>query len=347
MKVFHHNDLKSYLLFSSKSFLRILRFTSRQLFLPGLIVYPSNICNYKCVMCDEGAGTAKEVKKMDLGTLEKLLADCRWFFPRPRIHFSGLGEPLVHPDIAGFMQLCKRRGFIWSMTTNGYFLDTYAGDIVENRCRDLNVSIHGIGADHDRVTGIAGSFDQVVSGLKKLDEVKRNLHTPFPSIAINCVITGHNTHRLKKLLDYFTKLPVSSITFQHTIFSREDFFDKAPYVIHEEWKIDFLRRFIESIDLSAYAMKINFFPNLELQDIPAYYSTADASFNQSCVLPWLGARVYPDGNVAMCDNVYGNIRESSLRSIINSKKARAFRKQVMKNKFKLPQCFRCCHRHYY
>lgn len=234
MKLFPKQDLKSYLLFSSKSFLRVLRLSPKQLFLPGLIIYPSNICNYKCMMCDEGADSVKPVRKMELSTLEKVLKECSTFAIKPRIHFSGLGEPLVHPEIASFMQLCRQYKINWSMTTNGYLLEKYAASLVENECRGVNISIHGIGTDHDRVTGINNSFTRVMSGLEKLDMAKRNNNAVLPLIAVNCVITNQNISNLKAILDYFLDLPVNSITFQHLIFSNDDFINKKPHVIHEK-----------------------------------------------------------------------------------------------------------------
>ncbi len=346
MRPFQKNDLKSYLLFSSKSFLRILRLSVRQFFIPGLIIYPSNVCNFKCVMCDSGADAVKTVRKMDLSTLEKILAECSTYTIKPRIHFSGLGEPLVYPAIIDLMQLCKNYRAHWSMTTNGYLLEKYAEGIVENGCRAVNISIHGIGTEHNRVTGINNSFEKVMKGLERLDASKRNINAVLPLIAVNCVITSQNVSSLKTIVDRFIDLPVNSITFQHLKFSRDDFLNKEPFIIHEKEKMDLLKQFILYVNQNKFSKKINFFPKMKVNDLSDYYS-ADDAFNQSCILPWLSARIYPDGDVDMCDNVYGNILKSSLKAIINSDQATLFRRKLINNEFKSPICFRCCHRHYY
>ncbi len=347
MKLFPKSDLKSYLLFSSRSFLRALRLSPRQFFLPSLIIYPSNICNFRCIMCDEGADSVKAVKRMDFETMEKLIQECSSFTIGPKIHFSGLGEPLVYPEIAKLMRLFKDRKVHWSMTTNGYLLEKYAEDLVENDCRAVNISIHGIGPDHDRVTRISNAFDKAITGLQKLDSARRDKNSSLPLIALNCVITNQNVSALRSILDRLLSLPVNSLTFQHLIFSREDFLNKEPFIIHEDEKIDLLKQFISYVNANKFSKKINFFPKIKAGDLRDYYSVTRGKFNHSCILPWLSVRIYPDGDVGMCDVVFGNIRKATLKSIINNDEAIAFRRRLIDNEFRSPACFRCCHRHYY
>ena len=44
---------------------------------------------------------------------------------------------------------------------------------------------------------------------------------------------------------------------------------------------------------------------------------------------------------------YGSLENGSLKTIINSDKAKGFRDRVRKGKFESFLCFRCCHRQYY
>ena len=347
MKLLQKNDLKSYLLFSSKSLLRIIRFTPKVHFLPSLIIYPSNKCNFRCIMCESGTDNVTTARRMEFTTLEGIIKECSTYRIKPKVHFSGLGEPLVYPEIVNVMKLCKQRHIAWSMTSNGYLLDRYAEEIVANDCRAINISIHGNEAEHNRVTGVNNSFNQVIKGLRKLENLKRTTDNRIPLVAINCVITNQNVANLKDILDNFLNLPVSSITFQHLVFSTDDMLNKKPFVLHQEQSLASLQQFIAYVNRNKFPLKINFFPRIKIEDIPEYYSAGNDKFNQSCIFPWLSARIYPNGDVGMCNNVFGNILRSSLKSIINSENAVSFRKSLIENNFRSPACFRCCHRHYY
>lgn len=347
MKFFKNHDLKSYLLFSSKSVLRILRFSPKIFFLPSIIIYPSNLCNFRCIMCDEGADGAKAPQRFDVRSLEKILTECASYSIKPKIHFSGLGEPLVYKEISSVMRLCREKNIDWSVTTNGYLLETYAEDLVQNGCRAINISIHGSESDHNNVTGVDNSFEKAVRGLQKIETIKKKCNSPTPLIAVNCVITGRNLPHLRTILRDFIDLPVNSITFQHLIFSRDSFLEEKPFIVREKEQIESLMQFMRYVESNTFPLKINFFPKIKSEDIPAYYSLENDKFNQSCVLPWLSVRIYPNGDAGMCDIVYGNILKSSLKSVINNDKAISFRNTLIKNKFKSPMCFRCCHRHYY
>ena len=76
------------------------------------------------------------------------------------------------------------------MTTNGYLLEKYAENIVENNCQAINISIHGNEEDHNQVTRVPDSFRKVISGLQKLDLAKREHNVSLPLIAVNCAILG-------------------------------------------------------------------------------------------------------------------------------------------------------------
>jgi MoaA/NifB/PqqE/SkfB family radical SAM enzyme len=347
MKFYKNRDLKSYLLFSSRSILRILRISPKIFLLPSIIVYPSNLCNFRCIMCDEGADSAKTPQKFDIRSLEKLLTECASYRIKPKIHFSGLGEPLVYNEISAAMRFCGEKKIDWSMTTNGYLLETYAEDLVKNGCRAINVSIHGSEADHNKVAGVHNAFEKAVRGLQKMEAIKRTANSPTPLVAINCVITAGNLPNLKTILRDFITLPVNSITFQHLIFSQDDFRDQKPFVIREKEQVESLVQFMRSVENTPFPMKINFFPKIKIKDVPAYYSLENDKFNQSCVLPWLSVRISPNGDAEMCGVAYGNIMRSDLRSVINSDSALSFRRTLMNKKFRSPECFRCCHRHYY
>lgn len=284
---------------------------------------------------------------MDFPLMKKAIDDCSKMLVKSRVHFSGYGEPLLYPHIIETMKLCKQKGLKWSLTTNGYLLDKYSKDLIENRCNAINVSIHGGELEHDKISKIKDSFKKVEKGVIRLNEDKKVLKKSDPVIAINCVFNNNNIFSLKNILNMFLKLPINSITFQHIVFSEEDLEKSSDFIITDKEKLDKLREFVDYVNSNDSPIKVNFFPKIKTKDIGSYYTNKDYEFNDSCILPWLSVRVHPNGNITQCNQIFGNIKDSSLKSVINSDNAIKFRKLVRKRKFRIPDCFRCCHRRYY
>lgn len=345
--MFGKQDLKSYLEYSSSKILNILKFSNRIYILPSVVIYPTNICNYDCIMCINAKSKIRIHEKMDLSIINKIINDCSKFFFKPKIHFSGLGEPLIYPEIKEVMQLCKQKRLKWSMTTNGYLLEKYAKDIVSNNCDAINISIHGRVLEHNKIVGIANAFEKVIKGIKKLDETKKSFKKRKPPIAINCVFNNDNILYLDSTLNSLIKLPINSITFQHLSFFEEDINKNKKFLIKDKNKLERIHKFIKTIETKEYSRRVKIFPKIKNKEINNYYTKKEYKSDLSCIFPWVSVRIYPNGDVKLCGQFFGNIKQNCLKQIINSKQALKFRSLIRKKKFHSLECFRCCHRFYY
>ena len=243
----------------------------------------------------------------------------------------------------------------WSLTTNAVLLADYLDDILAYQCSSINVSLHGTSAQHDAITGVSGAFKRAVDAIIALDQMKEHHHQKTPLIALNCVITNDNVTHLRDILTTLQSLPVSSITFSHLHFSRIDFKRHPTSTVNSQTidsaKLEDLTDFLVYLEHAKLPIKTFTYPIINERDVSGYYADTGYHFNNSCVFPWLTADVYPNGNVQLCNQSIGSLETHSLKSIINSRRALAFKKWVKHGKRDLilepPDCFRCPHRHYY
>lgn len=345
-------DLKQLMLLAKRSrLLNILRWSNKSPVLASLIIVLTNRCNYKCHMCPLGRDidqrTKDEILDMDIGIAKKLIDEISEFrIFKPRAHFSGGGEPLLYREFVELASYCREKKVNWSMTTNGYTLNKFYKQIVDDNCRNLNISIHGYSDVHDNVVRVKGSFDKVVSNLNLLDEYKRAKNTILPRIALNCVINKRNVEYLYDILNTFKDLPLHSITFQHLIFTPNDLEDTEEG-IPENKEVEVVRRFIEHAENKQFGMPILFFPSIKTKDLFHYYNDFDYPFKRTCTFPWLALRVQPEGGLTTCNGLeLGNIRTEKLKRIWNGHKNNEFRKKLRKSGISR-NCNRCCHRNYY
>ena len=172
-------------------------------------------CNLRCRHCGSDCSVLGREKDMPLedflGALDTIPREHR---PRPFTVVLTGGEPLMRPDIETVGREIFRRGFGWSMVSNGWFYDAD----MHRRLRDaglgaLTISLDGLEASHDWMRGIPGSYSRALraiglaagESLFNADVVtcvnKRNL-TELPQIHRILTDTGIGQWRL------FTVIPI-------------------------------------------------------------------------------------------------------------------------------------------
>jgi MoaA/NifB/PqqE/SkfB family radical SAM enzyme len=128
------------------------------------------------------------------------------------------GEPFMRPDIADLLRAMLRsaRPSFLTVATNGFFtrrivpaLHALARDFPDT---DIiaNISLDGIGAQHDRVRGLDGSFDAAMDTYHGLcSQQFQNLHAGF-----HTVISTFNAENVPDLIRYAAAFKPSAHGFE-------------------------------------------------------------------------------------------------------------------------------------
>jgi MoaA/NifB/PqqE/SkfB family radical SAM enzyme len=132
-------------------------------------------------------------------TTEQVMADIdRAVSERPEeINFTG-GEPTIRGDILKLISYTKSKGIDRiRVTTNGrmFSYPEFTEKMVESGLTGAIFSVHCPDAKlHDSLSGVKGSFEQTIKGLK-------NLHSHRKTIDINTVITSKTYKLLPKTME--------------------------------------------------------------------------------------------------------------------------------------------------
>ena len=103
----------------------------------------SNICNLKCDFCPT---VDRQNAVMDLIQFEKIARDVQPFVDEICLHL--MGEPLGHPDFAGFVDVCARIALPVSVTTNGTLITGARREaLLHPIVRQVNVSVQSYEAN--------------------------------------------------------------------------------------------------------------------------------------------------------------------------------------------------------
>jgi hypothetical protein len=159
----------------------------------------SSFCQLKCPSCPTtsraihpavGSGFLK------LEDFRKLLDDNPGI---NEIELSNFGEIFLNPHLLEIVRLAHERHVVLQ-ADNGVNLnhvkDPVLESLVKYRFRSMTCSIDGASNETYRVYRVNGNFDTVIENIRKLNYYKKKYRSPYPHLAWQFVLFGHNEHEI-------------------------------------------------------------------------------------------------------------------------------------------------------
>jgi Fe-coproporphyrin III synthase len=313
--------------------------------LPIVILMPHSSCNCKCVMCDIWKGN-HNLKQLNESDIEGLLSSLKKFGTK-RVVMSG-GEALLNSNFFKFCGILKRDNIKISLLSTGLTIKRNAAELVK-WVDDIIISLDGDETLHDSIRNIPGAFKKLQEGIKELRSIDVNYR-----ISGRSVIHKQNFRNWPGIIKAALEIGLNSISFlpadvSSSAFNRENQWseDKQCEILLTESELPEMKEIICDI-LARFTDEFESHFILEspekIQKIYSYYA-AYFGLNgfpyKKCNAPWVSTVIEADGSVRPCffHDAYGNIRTGSLDSIINSKDAIEFRKNLDMDKN--DTCIKC------
>ncbi len=332
-----------------------------------IVLGVNNACNLHCLMCDVGLGrddtnfgrnlTGSRPLDMPWDLYERVVEEAASSRPRARIGFA-YTEPLLWKPLPEAVALARARGLQSAVTTNGWRLPELAGPLAEAGLDDLYVSLDGPPDAHDRIRGRDGSFERAFRGIEALLD-----RSPRPAVSVFCVVTPWNVTRLAEFVTLFSPLPLAALGFMHANFTTDEMvvshnavhggtypatpsnlgpLDPAAY------DLPALVAEIARVRALAPPFRVSFSPEIDtLEGLRRFYLEPSVPWGRLCNDAARSLMVKSDGRVipahGRCyDVTVGNLRDTSLGEIWNSREMAAFRTTLAGAGGLLPACTRCC-----
>jgi Fe-coproporphyrin III synthase len=302
--------------------------------LPIVILMPHSSCNCRCVMCDiwKGNHNLRQLKESDI---RSLLFTFRKYQTQ-QVLMSG-GEALLNPLFFRFCEILKSLKIKITLLSTGLTMEKHAVQLVK-WVDDIIVSLDGDEILHDTIRNIPGAFRKLKEGIKSIRAI-----APHFQITGRSVIHRLNFRRWPDIIRTAREIGLDSISFlpadvSSTAFNRALTWteDRQQEIVLEETELEEMKLIIgcilEEFD-DAFKNRYIVESPQKLQKIYYYYA-AYYGLNpfpyKKCNAPWVSTVIEADGTVRPCffHKAYGNIRNGSLDSIINSESAVEFRKKL-------------------
>ena len=282
-------------------------------------------------MCDIWKDN-KNLKQLTEQDVEGLITSLKKFGTQ-QVAMSG-GEALLNANFFKLCEILKKQNIKVTLLTTGLSVKRNAEQLVK-WTDEVIVSLDGDEPLHDAIRNVQGAFSKLKEGVLRLKALDPDFKVTSRTVIHR--LNFRNWEAIIKeaklmVIDQVSFLPadVSSHAFnrqmaweepkQHEILLSEKELPELLEIINRitRNKNDFSSRFIaESIE------KINQI----YQYYAAYYGLNPFPFKK-CNAPWVSTVIEADGSVRPCffHDAIGNIRDSSLVTILNSTEAINFRK---------------------
>lgn len=139
-------------------------------------IFPIYACNFKCGYCHmsiprENRGFVTDIPTMEFELFKKYVNNMNTFSEKIKtFRFVGMGEPLLHREIADMVQYAKNAGIAEriEIITNGSLLTPEVSDrLIEAGLDRLVISLQGITAEnYKRISGVDFDFPKFISNIR-------------------------------------------------------------------------------------------------------------------------------------------------------------------------------------
>lgn len=266
-------------------------------------------CNLKCVMCIHSSVDKKKYSydgKLPYTVFKDIMKEASKHYC-PSMTFGGTSEPLLDQDIVNMVSLAKDSGFIDVMiNTNATMLnEDMSRRLIKSGLTRLRIGFDGLTERTYEKIRVGADFKKVRNNIINFVKIRDSMGLKLPIVRVSCVNLSENSHEL----DGFIKF----------------------------WK-----PIVDYVSIQIYRPPV--FTKERLKMGPRLMSLSKVV----CCQPFERLYIRGNGDVFACCAVaygpkIGNVSNSTLYDLWNSKKMNRFRNILIKGKMDmLPQlCQKC------
>lgn len=299
------------------------------------------MCNSRCKTCN-----IWEIKNRDgelrLWEYEKIFTTIGKLF---WVTLGG-GEPFLRRDFVDIaeklLEICKPE--VITIPTNGSLYQTIPSSI--EKILDfptktniiLNISLDGIGADHDKIRGFPGNFKLTMKTIKRL----KKIDNPNFILGIHTTISKYNIDKFRDIF-YFVEKRIKPDSFIiETAQKRAEFFNLDSKICAKDEKVisilDWFGEKLKQRTCYDVSKLIKSFRIVYYNNVKKLITSGE---NSTCYSSFASCQITPYGDVWACStrgNVMGNLRDFNydFKKLWFSKQAESVRKSIKNEKCSCP-----------
>jgi radical SAM protein with 4Fe4S-binding SPASM domain len=286
----------------------------------AIAIEPTTSCNLRCPECPSGLRSfTRQTGMLSTDLFEKIISEVKDTLMYLTFYFQG--EPYLHKDFLGMVQIASKNNIYTSTSTNAHYLSPeVAEQTVKSGLDRIIISIDGTTQETYEAYRIGGKLEKVIEGTRNLIAAKKRLNSKLPFISFQFLVVGPNEHQIPEIKAMAKELGVDELLLKTAqIYDYENGSDLIP--VNEKF--------------SRYK-----------KEGDGKYSIKNKLINHcwkmwhSCVITW-------DGIVVACcfdkdaQHKLGNLKNYTFQEIWNNEKYVDFRTELIKSRKNIEICTNC------
>jgi len=334
--------------------------------LKKLYIEPTSDCNLQCEMCFRHTWFDEAICDMRYEVFEHILKTLP--DETETIFFGGMGEPLYHQRIIDMITACSRLDYKVELLTNGSLLtEAMSKALMDAGLSKLWVSVDSIEPRDSSGVGHP-LYYELIEKIKLFNRIRHSIHSAI-QLGITFVATKSNVNQLVNLPYFIDKYGISEVNVsnmypsdiksaEETLYQRtlnmsvgSDVFGSSRPIVNIPY-MDFDIPEVQE-GLSGLFSKMNF--NLQVSNtmVPRRsqycrfinegmaFVRSDGNLSPCMALLHNGTTVIGNTERKVYHHSFGNVKDSGIKDIWESKDYVAFRKRVQE--FSFSPCMNCGH----
>ena len=184
----------------------------------SIAIEPCNICQLHCPECPSGNGSLQRAKGMISPSLFYDIIDTTSpYLTNLTLYFQG--EPFLHPSIIDMISYAVKKNIYVNTSTNAQCITSeLATSIVNTRLHRIIISMDGLTQTDYAQYRIGGSLQRTLDAINLLNKAKKEHHSSFPHIEVQCLILSTTENHLKDIRSLALAAGADSVTFKSAQF---------------------------------------------------------------------------------------------------------------------------------
>ncbi len=272
----------------------------------------TNVCNLKCNFCPL---TKRAPEFMTEASFEFIVSNIKHL--TDQIYFHVMGEPLLHPNLAVFLEICDRHGLKVNITTNAVLIHEAEAILLHSPAvKQVNFSLGSFEANSETLT-LESYIGNITSFILKAQATTNIVNSLRLWNLDSDLIRGANTWNDKIMALLEDQLNLNFSIKENCMTYRAGKLSNNVYVnIAEKFEWPDIDQEIATEKVFCYGLRDKIAILVDGTVVPCCHDS--------------------DGNIAL-----GNIFESSIDAIIDSPRAKAMYKGFTDRKVEEELCRKC------
>lgn len=184
-----------------------------------LVVEITNACNLKCSMCPR-KHMSRKVEFMHPDLFRHIVLEGK--HTPEFVALNGFGEPLLHPRLFDFLNLCRGRGVRTGISTNCTRLDEESAmRLVESPPDQITLAIDGATKDAYERVRVGAVFEEVVDNVQRFLALREKSRKHF-FVILQIIYMTETKDQIRFFRDRFRSLPVDAVRIRQLTYSGRD-----------------------------------------------------------------------------------------------------------------------------